>query len=231
MTQKSAFQAFPTVSTAWLFQAGLLHVVAYRDDKKHCSHLCVLLLCAHLLHLLQDLLSLINIAFCAELFGLGQELSDFFVQLMDFLCLKFSAKNLRYFVSSETRGTRMKAWCQLTAPQMWLILTCKLMLQNERKKAWSLTFAATSALISSWVSARRFLASSVLRSHSAMNDSRWSTAFRRKKQTQTKDAFLSAHLKPLILAAGGDHVHRAQRTALSPSRRFHSLPEVPGHES
>lgn len=40
-----------------------------------------------------------------------------------------------------------------------------------------LTFAATSALISSWVSASRFFASSVLRSQSAMNDSRWSTAF------------------------------------------------------
>ncbi len=38
------------------------------------------------------------------------------------------------------------------------------------------TFAATSALISSCVSARRFLANSVLRSQSAINDSRWSTA-------------------------------------------------------
>lgn len=90
-------------------------------------------------------------------------------------------KNFRYFVSLQTWGARMKAWSQLIVSQLWFILTCKQRLQNERKKAWSLTFAATSALISSWVSARRFLASSVLRSHSAMNDSRWSTAFRRKK--------------------------------------------------
>lgn len=49
-------------------------------------------------------------------------------------------------------------------------------------EAFFLTFAATSALISSWVSARRFLASSVLRSQSAMNDSRWSTACKREEK-------------------------------------------------
>lgn len=71
------------------------YVLAYihseeRDGMKHSSHLCVLLLCAHLLHLLQHLLGLVDIAFGSELLSLGQELSDFFVQLVDLLRLKFS---------------------------------------------------------------------------------------------------------------------------------------------
>lgn len=76
-------------------------------DRKQASHLCVLLLRAHLLHLLQDLLGLVNISFCSELFGLGQELSNFFVQLMDLLCLKFSI-NATCCVSSQARGTKIR---------------------------------------------------------------------------------------------------------------------------
>lgn len=55
------------------------------------------------------------------------------------------------------------------------------MIQSLVRNIFPLTFAATSALISSWVSARRFLASSVLRSQSAMKDSRWSTAYGSKE--------------------------------------------------
>lgn len=55
------------------------------------------------------------------------------------------------------------------------------MIQSLVWNIFPLTFAATSALISSWVSARRFLASSVLRSQSAMKDSRWSTAYGSKE--------------------------------------------------
>lgn len=50
--------------------------------------------------------------------------------------------------------------------------------KNRHKTKYILsTFAATSALISSWVSASLFLASSVLRSQSAMNDWRCSAAW------------------------------------------------------
>lgn len=55
------------------------------------------------------------------------------------------------------------------------------MIQSLVWNIFPLTFAATSALISSWVSAKRFLASSVLRSQSAMKDSRWSTAYGSKE--------------------------------------------------
>lgn len=100
-------------SKSRLFQAALLHVLAYirsvyGDDRKYSSHLCVLLLCAHLLHFLQDLLGLVNIAFRSELFGLGQELSDFFVQLMDLLCLKFSTKTLDILCLHRPEGQEWK---------------------------------------------------------------------------------------------------------------------------
>lgn len=80
----------------------------YGDNIKYSSHLCILLLCAHLLHLLQDLLSLINIAFCSELFSFGQELSDFFVQLMDLLCLRFSTKIFDILCVHRQEGQEFK---------------------------------------------------------------------------------------------------------------------------
>lgn len=94
-----------------------------------------------------------------------------------------------------------------------------------KKEARALTFAATSALISSWVSARRFLASSVRLSHSAMNDSRWSTAL--GGGTREPDCRL---YNGCPVAVGCD-LHPAQRTGLSPWRQFHNLPEVPGRGS
>lgn len=207
-------------SNSWLFQRGLLHVLAhipsvYRRYKILLSPLRPSSLCApspppaRLFGPHQHCLLLRAVrpwpgAFRFLRSAHGPSLPE------------IQHKNSRYFVSLQTWGTRMKAWSQLIISQLWFILTCKQRLQNERKKAWSLTFAATSALISSWVSARRFLASSVLRSHSAMKDSRWSTAFRRKKQKHRQEIFTSAHLKPLILAAGGYHSHQAQRTGLSP---------------
>lgn len=57
-------------------------------------HLSILLPGADLLHLLQDLLCLINVALGSELLSLGQQLTDFLVQLMNLLCLQHTTNNL-----------------------------------------------------------------------------------------------------------------------------------------
>lgn len=60
----------------------------------------------------------------------------------------------------------------------WNWLLRKTGLQKDSSNSSDmLTLAATSALISSWVSASLFLATSVRRSQSAMNDCRWSIAY------------------------------------------------------
>lgn len=73
------------------------------------------------------------------------------------------------------------------------------------------TFADTSALISSCVSARRFLASSVLLSHSAMKDSRWSMACMIRQRIMN-EAALCARCSFAIL-------HNAQTTSKTDALR------------
>lgn len=64
----------------------------------------------------------------------------------------------------------------------WNWLHRKSVLQKDSSNSSdTLTLAATSALISSWVSASLFLATSVRRSQSAINDCRWSIAWNTSK--------------------------------------------------
>lgn len=138
-------------------------------------HLSIFLPRADLLHLLQHLLGFINIALSPKLFSLGQKLPNFLVQLMDLFCLKPKQTKFK-------SDTSMILYKRINLNKSNQIKNMRLsMIQSLVWNTFPLTFAATSALISSWVSARRFLASSVLRSQSAMKDSRWSTAYGSKE--------------------------------------------------
>lgn len=72
-------------------------------------YLCILLPRADLLHLLQDLLGLVNVALSSELFSLGQELSDFLIQLMYLLCLQPSTNtftsNMSIFAKAKIKDS------------------------------------------------------------------------------------------------------------------------------
>lgn len=62
-----------------------------------------------------------------------------------------------------------------------------------QRRSSGFTLAATSALISSWVSTSRFLASSVLRSQSAMKDCRCSVAWGDAARSATHEQFMHTH--------------------------------------
>lgn len=96
------------------------------------AHLSILLPRADLLHFLQHLLGFINVALSAQLFSLGQKLSNFLVQLVNFFCLRARTNKIEMMTDKTNLpiknlgNDQLKARCNnvfmcspLLRPQRW----------------------------------------------------------------------------------------------------------------